>query len=178
MPSTPTIIKECEQIAEELEVEKMLTEAVKKHKPTIKVDHITDAFRSITRKFKTHLEKIGKEETISIRRIVEMNNKGKMPVMIKHCVTAVQPKLSGGLEKSFIGAHNICFWSFERHGLVNSRGVPTSRGTLREKYHQSSKDPIRNGLSRSAKNTKYTSMFNKVFKKTEMPAVIYKAIHK
>jgi hypothetical protein len=167
MPSELTIIKECEEIAEALSEQEDLSEAKKKYTPVLKVDKAAEAYKSIGTKFKEHLKAIGKKATIPLSKIAELNNRGQMPTMLKHCVVAVQPKLRGeGSVESFIGAHNICYWSFEHHGLANSKtGLPTSRGLIREKHHRSAKDPIRNGLTGSGKTAKYNEMFNKIFKR-------------
>jgi hypothetical protein len=178
IPSIVTIIQESEQLAEIITEDKMLSEAKKKAVKEIKVDRFTTAFKNLANKFKKHLEGIGKSQTIGIGKIVELNNSNRMPVMIKHCVVAVQPKLGGTLEQSFIGAHNVCYATFDTYGLASARtGLPTARGKLRERYHMSKDDPKRNGLSRSQKESKYRSMYKKVFKEAQFPAEIWKAIY-
>jgi hypothetical protein len=163
IPGLYTIIQECRAIAEWFS-NKSLTEQDKPTKHAIKRSRILNRIKE---KFDNHLEEIGKDQTISVRKIYEMNMDKQMPIMLKHCVVAVQRNLkSEGKVKSFIGAHNICFATFERYNLISKRGLPTTRGIIRERFHRSGKDPVRNGLSRGAKTEKYNSLFKDVFKKT------------
>lgn len=148
------IISKCKGIASDLSNEKLLGEG-----------RVRQASFSIVKKlgekFKEHLKKIGKKQTISVEKIAELNKKNKMPTMIKHCVVAVQPQLrSEGKEVSFIGAHNICVWSFNKHGLVKKDGTISSKGKSREKFHKTKAD-----LGAGAKTAKYNKTYNSIFGK-------------
>lgn len=156
IPSIYTIIKESTQIAKELHAEKLMAEAKGTHQIRLEWPIVS----RLTEKFKNHLKGIGKKETIPIRKIIELNNNGQMPTMIKHCVVAVRKDLkSEGLHNSFFGAHNICFWSFIRYRLTNRNYQVSGSGTLREKYHKSKADP-----NAGAKTAMYNKIFNTIFK--------------
>lgn len=159
IPSILTIIKEAREIGKYVssKASGLLSER------TRKVDIDGTTVKRLIVNYEDHLASIGKRETISPKKIAELNNKGKMPHMIKHCVVAVQPTLKGeGRDMSFIGAHNICMWSFQRHNLVKKNFGISSRGQVREKYHKTKKDK-----GAGQKTKKYESMFNKVFKKSK-----------
>lgn len=159
IPSIITIIEEAKTLGKALG--KSTGDWLKEGTRKIKLDD--PKIKKLTRGFEEHLKSIGKKETISPKKIAELNNKGQMPTMIKHCVVAVQPTLRGeGRDNSFIGAHNICMWSFQRHKLINKNFKTSSRGSLREKYHKTKADP-----GAGQKTKKYESMYNRIFKKSK-----------
>jgi hypothetical protein len=167
IPSNLTIIEEGRLIAEAIS-EDILVEAKKSYSRTKSIDtkKASSVIGELSNRFKFHLKMIKKNQTIAFQRIIEMNNKKKMPVMIKHCVVAVQPKIkSQGRVESFIGAHNICFWSFMRHGLIGKNFSMTGRGNLRERFHRSGKDPERNGMKGSAKTSLYNKTYNTILRR-------------
>lgn len=158
IPSVDTIIEEAEAIADSYSTQQV---SEVKRVRTRKVKETSTGVQKLSRMFKEHLKKIGKKITISPQKIAELNNKGKMPTMIKHCVVAVAPKLEGKMSpNNFIGAHNICFWSFNRYKLTKKNFGISSRGQLREKYHKSKADP-----GAGSKTRKYNTLYNKFFKK-------------
>lgn len=154
IPSELTIIEEVQSIAQEI-YGNNLDEGTRK----IPLDN--PRIKELTREYQEHLKSIGKSETISPAKIADLNNKGKMPTMIKHCVVAIQPTLRGeGINNSFVGAHNICFWSFNKHKLTSKNYGVTGRGSIREKYHKTKADP-----DAGQKTKKYESLFNRIFRK-------------
>ena len=151
------IIRECLAIAKK---QSILCEKKQARVKTRKVGKSSElALMNLEDNFRVHLKSIGKKETIPIKKIIELNNKNKMPTMIKHCVVAVSPTLREGADMAFIGAHNICFWSFKRHGLTKKNFGVTSEGSERERYHKTKSDP-----NAGKKTSAYNSIFNKIFR--------------
>lgn len=161
MASNYKIIQEAIALVESMNPHLVEEESRKKLLKKLSKQLEQDLLGDLKSKFKKHLKDIGKKETITIDRIIAMNEKKKMPTMIKHCVVAVAPKLKGeDAFTRFIGAHNICFWSFKRYRLLDASFKPTARGKLREKYH---KNQIKENPDPDAK--KKTSDYNKQYKK-------------
>lgn len=111
------------------------------------------------------LRRLGKKETIAVAKIVELNNKHKMPTMIKHCVVAVYEDLKRRTQENraqrFVGAHNIAFWVFRRCGLIKSSGFGmTGRGSVRNTLHERAEPGY--GAARS---NKYARLYNSVMKR-------------
>jgi hypothetical protein len=83
------------------------------------------------------LERLGKDETISVAKIVDLHDRNKIPTMIKHGVVAIFDTISGNTYERFLGAHNIAYWAFRHYGFIDRGGYGlTGRGVLRNKYHQ------------------------------------------
>lgn len=109
-----------------------------------------------------HLKSLGKKETISVAKIVELNNKNRVSTFVRHCVVAIYENLrmKENRTRSFIGAHNIAYAMLQRHGYVKSEGFGlTGRGSVRNKIHE--KEP---GYG-SVRSSKYGSLYNSVFKR-------------
>jgi hypothetical protein len=110
------------------------------------------------------LKKLKKKQTISVAKIVELNNHRKMPTMMKHAVVAIEKKLhkmtNENRAQRFIGAHNIAFWAFRRYGYINKSGFNmTGRGQVRNKMHQTE------GAEGGTKTNRYAIMYNTVFRR-------------
>lgn len=110
------------------------------------------------------LEQLGKRETISVAKIVEGNNRNRVPTMIKHAVVAIYSRL-GGLNETraqrFVGAHNIAYALFKRHGYIRSNGFGmTSKGKTRNLLHEKGEPG-----TGAAKTNRYGSLYNSVFKR-------------
>ena len=162
MPSNYTIIRECEDLADSLSLSLEEKRLKKTRTLVMKRTESEKIIKKLRESYKKHLKDIGKNQTIGVDKIFELHQRKKIPDMIKHCVVAVLPKIKGGKSESFIGAHNLCYWSFRRHKLVNENFLMTSRGRVREDYHTGGDDP-----NKGKKNAQYNKLFRKVFGKAK-----------
>jgi len=131
--------------------------SLRKERTWNRIDQVQDDIDEI-------LDKLGKKETISVAKIVELNNRGRMPTLLKHAVVAITKyllkKTNESRSQAFIGGHNIAFWSLRRYGYVKRNGYAlTGKGVLRSKLHE------REGAEGGRKTDRYGIMYNQVFKR-------------
>lgn len=132
--------------------------SLRKHRTWDRIEAVQDEIDEV-------LKRLGKTETISVAKIVQLNNRHKMPTMIKHCVVAVYEDLKHRTNENrtqrFIGAHNIAFWVFRRAKLVRESGFGmTGRGVVRNTLHERAEPG-----AGAAKTHKYARLYNSVFKR-------------
>lgn len=120
---------------------------------------------------------LGKRETISVGKIIELNNQHKMPTMMKHAVVAIYDHLGKRTGENkiqrFIGGHNIAFWSFRRNGYIAGENFGmTGKGVTRNAMHQ------REGKEGGSKTDRYAKLYNSMFKRKTSYSANDQFVHK